>query len=125
MPWEGCEILELPDGTREFRLHEQTLNWIRIDHQTRLQFGKAELVIECPFSLDRAGDVSSLDPSDRAGLGQLLRLYPDVAAHLGMSPDGTLTVKFESGAALTVPPHPSYEAWSICGFWCPPGGFAP
>jgi hypothetical protein len=79
-------------------------------------------VIESAFSL-RAGDmVTQLGPNDREGLGPLLALYPDSLAHLTMAPDGTLEAAFSSGAALIVPPDPRFEAWSIGGFCCPPGG---
>jgi hypothetical protein len=123
MSWPGCEIRELPDGSRSFEVVEPGLNWIRIDYQTRLQFGVAELAIESPFSL-RVGDtVLNLDPNDRRGLGPLLALYPDSLTHLTMAPDGTLEAAFASGAVLTVLPDPRFEAWSIGGFWCPPGGF--
>jgi hypothetical protein len=124
VPWEGCEITEIEGGRREFHLAEARLSWIRIDDQTRLQFGKAELWIETPFSLARAGEIANLDPRNRAALGPLLSIYPDAAQEVGMAPDGTLTVVFESGATLSVPPDPNYESWHICGFDCPPGGFA-
>jgi hypothetical protein len=123
MPWEGCEIRESPDGGREFQLADPVLSWIRVDHQSRLQFGKAELVIECPFTLRVGGAQHDLDPKNRDALGPLLGLYPDTAETLTMTPDGTLTAVFASGSSLTVPPDPRYEAWNICGFWCPPGGF--
>jgi Family of unknown function (DUF6188) len=125
MPWEGCEIRELPDGGRVFELAEPMLSYIRIDHQTRLQFGEAELVIECPFSLRAADATHELDPEQRAALGPLLALYPDTMASLVMSPDGTLTATFESGRSVVVRPDRRYEAWNIGGFWCRPGGFEP
>lgn len=123
MPWPGVEVHLLPDGGRRFELADSTLAWVRVDYQVRLQFGKAELVIETSFTLTAEGSVHHLDPDDRAGLGPILGIYPDAMAALSMTPDGTLHGSFESGAQLVVPPSPSYEAWSIGGFWCVPGGF--
>jgi Family of unknown function (DUF6188) len=81
-------------------------------------------VIERPFSLRIGNTVIQLDPNDREGLGPLLALYSDSLARLTMAPDGTLEAVFSKGAAVTVPPDPHFEAWSIGGFWCPPGGMS-
>lgn len=123
MTWEGCEIRAQPDGGREFLLADPALSYIRIDGQSRLHFGKAELAIECPFTLQVGDTVHQLDPQDRASIGPLLTLYPDTITQLLMSSGGTLRATFASGALLTVEPHPRFEAWNICGFWCSPGGF--
>ena len=121
--WPGVEMPTLPDGGREFILTEPTLTFIRIDMQSRLQFGEAQLEIETPFTLTTNDRAYDLDPQDRAGLGPLLSLYPDQIVHLTMRRDGTLDATFASGSVLTVKPHPKYEAWNIGGFWCAPGGF--
>lgn len=92
--WPGCAIRELPGGGREFDPVDRELTYIGVDHQARLQFGDAELVIETPFEL-RAGDhVQTLDPNDRAGLGPGLALYPATNIKASMSPEGTLQVTF-------------------------------
>src|SRR5262249_35961478 len=116
-------IRKLPGGHREFDLEERELTFIHVSHQTVFVFGKAQLQIESPFILRDGVETHRLDPEDRAALGPVLALYPGSAASLLMSPDGTLEVRFASGAILTVPPDPQFEAWNICGFWCPPGGF--
>jgi hypothetical protein len=121
--WPGCEIRTLPDGGRDFILAQPRLTFIRIDMQSRLQFGEAQLEIECPFTLTTTDNFFQLDPQDRGALGPLLSLYPDEIVRLRMQPDGTLDATFASGSALMVKPHPKYEAWNIAGFWCPPGGF--
>jgi hypothetical protein len=113
----------MPDGSRVFEVAEPSLSWIRIDYQTRLQFGEAELVVEGPFRLRVGGRECLLDPNDRGALGPLVGLYPDTLMRLTMAPDGTLEATFASGAVVSVPPHPRFESWSIGGFWCPPGGF--
>lgn len=121
--WPGCATRVLPDGGRAFELVDRELTWIRIDHQTRLQFGQAELVIETLFELRLEGRTHLLEPEDRAGLGPLVALYPATNIDATMSPDGTMQMTFVGGAFLSVPPHPQYEAWSLAGFWCPIGGF--
>lgn len=122
--WPGCTVRVLPDGGRTFNLVDRELTWIRVDYQARLQFGDAELVIETPFELRVDEQANTLDPNDRAGLGPLLTLYPGTNIDATMTPEGTLRVTFVGGACLTVPPHPKYEAWSLAGFWCTPGGFS-
>lgn len=121
--WPGCTIETLPDGGIRFSLMEPEISWIRIDYQSRLQFGQAELVIETPFLLAANGERYQLDPNDRAQLGPLAALYPDTATDVLMSRNGELSLTFTSGATLTVPPDSQYEAWSLAGFVCVPGGF--
>jgi hypothetical protein len=91
------------------------ITFVRVDHQTRLQIGEVEIVIESPFTLRVGGRDYSLDPGDRGGLGPLLALYPDTldAAALGL--DGALHLMFASGATITVPPDPDFESWEIVG----------
>jgi hypothetical protein len=62
---------------RILRVPKTDLSFIRIDHQTRLQFEDTEVVIELPFVLESAGTRRELDPEDRAALGPVLALYPD------------------------------------------------
>jgi hypothetical protein len=116
-------IEKLVGGAIRFSLTEPQISWIRIDYQARIQFGEAELVIETPFELIVAGQTYQLDPNDRAELGPFTALYPDTATDILMSSNGTLGVTFASGTKLVVPPHTQYEAWSLGGFWCVPGGF--
>jgi hypothetical protein len=79
--------------------------------------------IETPFELTVTDQSYPLDPNDRARLGPFTALYPDTARDILMSIRGELGVTFESGSRLVVPPNPQYEAWSLGGFVCPPGGF--
>lgn len=108
-------------------LEEPDLTWIRVDHQTRLWFAAAEIVIECPFRLESGGVQHRLDPSDRGGLGPLLAVYPDRLVAGCADADGTLQLHFAGGAAITVPSHPDYEAWQVSQddgllLVCKPGG---
>jgi hypothetical protein len=80
-------------------------------------------VIETPFDLTVDDQTFRLDPNERAGLGRFAGLYPDTAVDVLMSRNGELLVTFLSNARLVVPPDPRYEAWSLGGFWCAPGGF--
>ncbi|MEQ1786128.1 MAG: DUF6188 family protein [Acidimicrobiales bacterium] len=91
------------------------LSFIRIDHQTRLQFGNVEVVIETRFHLEAGRRRHDLDPEDRGALGPLLALYPTSLTVATVGADGTLTLGFAGGASIAVPPHPSYEPWQISG----------
>lgn len=103
------------------------LSYIRIDHQTRLQFEDVEVVLEGPFLLTVGGVTVSLD--EKEDLGPLLVLYPDTLASLSVGSDCTLRVTFMSGASIEVPADPQYEAWQVVGpgaalVVCEPGGEA-
>jgi hypothetical protein len=110
---QGRVVVAGQDWQRE--MSSEDLNFIRIDNQTRLQFGDVEMVIESPFVLTIDGTDHPLDPDDRGGLGLLLRVYPDSLRSGRVDPDGTLRLEFASGASIAVPSDPQYEAWSIVG----------
>jgi hypothetical protein len=119
---DGCQIRELPDGGREFVLDEPSLSFIRIDHQSRLQFGRTELAIGSPFVLAVAGTVHHLDPQHRGALGPLAALFPGSLRWLWTSAEGELTAVFQNGAELRVAPDPVNKAWSVGTVYCLPGG---
>jgi Family of unknown function (DUF6188) len=110
---QGKIVIAGQDWHREIASEE--LTWIRIDHQTRLQFSDVEVVIESPFTLTVEGVDYPLDPEDRGGLGRLLHVYPDSLQSSRVGPDGTLRLEFASGISIAVPSDPQYEAWSIVG----------
>lgn len=112
---DGCQIRELPDGGREFVLDEPALSFIRIDEQSRLQFGRTEVVIATPFVLELQGTVHFLDPQRHDALGPLVALFPGRARWLWTSPDGEMTVLFRNGNTVRVPPSPTVRAWSVGG----------
>ena len=91
------------------------LTYFRIDWQTRLQFGETEVVIGCPFVLEKDGFVYDLDPETQGDLGPLLDLYPDTLADSSVDTEGTLRLKFASGAIIIVLANPQYEAWQVNG----------
>jgi len=108
-------------------LESGEFTFIRVDHQTRLQMGSVEVVIEAPFELVDNDGGHRLDPGDRAGLGPVLALFPGTVVSILAGPDSVLEVTFAGGARISVAPHPAYEAWSIVGpgtdlVVCPPGG---
>jgi hypothetical protein len=72
-------------------------------------------VIESPFVLTVGRTDRPLDPAARDRLGPLLGIYPDSLRSGHVGPDSTLRLDFASGAAITVPSNPKYEAWSIVG----------
>lgn len=103
------------DDAQELRVPNSEITFIRIDHQTRLQFGETEVVIETPFEL-RVGNVTHhLDPKRRDELGPLLALYPDTLDDAIVEPSACLILQFTSGACVTVPQDPDYEAWQVSG----------
>jgi hypothetical protein len=100
---------------RTLRLQAGELTFIRIDHQTRLQFGPIEVVIETPFGLGIRDTAMVLDPAERSTLGPLLGLYPDSLATASVDDSATLSLTFASGASITVRQDPRYEAWQVNG----------
>lgn len=102
------------------------LTFIRIDHQTRLQFEATEIVVESPFVLQHGDATYPLDPRERAGLGPVLALYPDTLVEAAVDDEASLRLHFASGASITVWQNPHYEAWQVSGpdhylVVCPPG----
>ena len=100
---------------RILRFPKTELSFVRINHQTRLQFEGTEVVIESPFALESASTRLELDPDDRAVLGPVLALYPDSLLAATLDPGGTLALPFASGAFITVRQDPRYEAWQVNG----------
>ena len=122
---EGRMIPSTEVSTLAVEQHD--LSYLRVDHQARLQFGSTQVVIESSFTLEAHGVLYELDPRDHTSLGPFLSLYPDVLLTLVVQSDGTLLLDFESGATLTVPFDPHYEAWQVEGpgtrlVVCAPGG---
>lgn len=123
---EAPYIRESDGTTRQGKVTQAGPNWsltlrpcdltsIVIDHRVSLRFDEAVVSIENPFVLRSGGAVIELDPSDRAALGPVLALYPDSLASGAVTPIGTLTLDFRSGATIEVPASPSYEAWQVEG----------
>jgi hypothetical protein len=104
------------------------MTFVRVDHQTRLQFGEFDVVIECPFRLTaRDGSVHNLDPGVRGSLGPVLALYPDALIAATVAADAALQLRLASGATLDVPADARFEAWQVNGpdgflVVCAPGG---
>ena len=106
-------------------LDEVALSFIRIDHQSRLRFGRTEVMIGGPFVLEKDGVVHRLHPRRWDALGPLVALYPSAARWLWASVDGELTLVFEHGAVLTVSPDPVSTAWSVGNVLARPSEFGP
>lgn len=106
--------------------HEMT--FVRVDHQTRLQFNHFEIAIGSPFHLTTAGGGEfALDPRLRVGLGPLLELYPDVLEAATVDKDSSLRLRLAGGATIDVPADDQFEAWEVHGpdgflVVCMPGG---
>ena len=120
------DMINRGDDHRTFRISLCDLSFIRIDHQTRLQFGGTEVVIESPFVLEVSGNRYELDPGERATLGPVLSLYPDSLSSASVDNAGTLFLRFASGATIRVDQDPQFEAWQVngpgnCLVVCTPG----
>jgi hypothetical protein len=119
---DGCQIRELPDGGQEFVLDDPSLSFIRIDGQSRLQFGETEVIISTRFAVVRDGKVHQLDPGRTGGLGPLVSLFPGTARWMWTSAEGSLTVVFANGDFVSVDPAPAARAWSVGSVYCLPVG---
>jgi hypothetical protein len=96
------------------------MTFVRVDHQTRLQFGDFEIVIESPFRVTASdGTEHKVDPAVRAGLGPVLDLYPDALVTATVDAEASLRLRFATGATLDVPADYAFEAWQVNG----PDGF--
>jgi hypothetical protein len=130
IPSDGTRLygrtVDPASGVR-LRLAPADLTFLRINHETRLQFEGSEVVIEEPFVLTTGSGSHHLDPAERLDLGPLLALYPDRLEEASVEADGSLRLTFLSGARITVPPNPQFEAWQVNGpedylVVCAPGG---
>lgn len=119
---EGFLIRELPDGGSEFVLDQPVLSYIRVDDQSKFQFGETQLAIGAPFALVVEGVTHQLNPRRWSALGPVLALYPSTVRWVWNSAHGDLTAVFESGANLTVSPDPTLRAWSLGTVYCLPAG---
>jgi len=118
VPLHGEQVISVP---------EAELTSVRVNHQTRFQFGETEVVIESGSRVTVDGREHDLDPSDRGLLGPALALYPGTLVLACAAPGGTLTLEFASGARIEVPADQNHEAWQVNGpgkrlIVCEPGG---
>jgi hypothetical protein len=110
------------------RVGGRDLTFVRVDHQTRLQFDDYEVVIGSPFRVTGlVGNEYSLDPEVRASLGPVLELYPDALITATVDADASLRLRFATGSTLDVPADSRFEAWQVNGpdgflVVCTPGG---
>ena len=89
------------------------LTYLRVNHQARLQLGEAEVVIEGAFRVQEGDLELTLDPGDRRALSPFLGLYPNTLVDASVDAEATLRLSFSSGAIVTVPSDPHYEAWQV------------
>jgi hypothetical protein len=88
--------------------------------------------VECPFALRTAGGAEqSIDASCAPSrLAPTLDLLGERIRGATVWLEGRLELRFESGAAIEVPPDPSFESWQVSGpdglfIVCTPGGGEP
>lgn len=93
-----------------------------------------KLYLEGEFTLAVGGNVQASSFGGRKhkamGYAPLLSLMGAVVSAVEISNGGDLTIEFESGHIIRVPPDANYEAWELEGLGrlmvvCIPGGGAP
>lgn len=102
--------MEIDIGTRQ-------INEIDTRHAVTLVLsGGATVRIECPFRLAAPADAAAaIDPEDfpaERGLVSTL-LGREIEAATAEEETGLLSITIRGGLAITVPPDPDFEAWSI------------
>jgi hypothetical protein len=77
----------------------------------------AELVVETPFQLHRAGSPCAVthQPGTGARLAPILDLFGTTVTSVEVIDTGRLHLTFSDGSELVVPPDPDYESWSLTG----------
>jgi hypothetical protein len=119
----GSKLLQVLIGRRVTQL--------RIDFGFTLHFWsrefQAEIRIETPFTFtSRDGQTFHVEPGEVESLCPALHIFNQVATAATIE-SGALDIEFEGKAGIAVPPHPTYEAWTIAGsrglkIVCTPGG---
>jgi len=110
---DGVQVRELPDGGREFVLEDPVLRALVVDGGVTLRFGRTDVVVAGPCTLDVDGTGHRLDPAVPESLSPLLSCDPGSARWLWASPEGRLTVVLMQGQRLVVPGPPLPGAWSV------------
>lgn len=105
-------------------------HWVLLDHRvTQLAFeaqavrleswsldGSAEIRLTAPFALRQAGGAErQLDPGETTALAPLLALMRRRVASLTIARSGELTVDFDGGVSIAVPPSRRADAWEVQG----------
>ena len=110
---DGVLVRELPDGGREFVLEDPVLRALVLDGRVTLRFGRTDVVITGPCTLEIDGTGHRLDPGTPDSLAPLLSCYPGTARWVWASPDGRLSVVLMQGQRLVVPSPPVPIAWAV------------
>ncbi len=110
---DGVLQRELPDGSREFVLEDPVLRALIVDGGLRLRFGRTDVVVTGPCSLEVDGVGHRLDPGAAETLAPLLSCYPGTARWIWASPDGRLTMVLMQGQRLVVPGPLAPSSWSV------------
>jgi hypothetical protein len=89
---------------------------IRVDYAFGLSIDSwIHVRIESAFTVERGGQVQSFDPAETQTLAPLLRLHQAKVTEALARKDGVLTLTFDDGSTLTVPPDDQYEAFTVNG----------
>lgn len=122
LPQEERMVSQLAIEDVPLLLVGETVDAIWVDYLLRLLLSNgATVILECPFSLGRSPDATTMiDPEgDKSELVPALRLHTleVTAAHATGS---TLTMTFSDDSRLTAGPHPEFESWHYIGPETPP-----
>lgn len=108
-------VRELPDGGHEFVLEDPVLRALVVDGGITLRFGRTDVVVTGPCTLEVDGVRHQLDPGAPTTLAPLLSCYPGTARWVWSSPGGLLTIVLMQGQYLIVPDLAVSRAWSVGG----------
>jgi hypothetical protein len=116
---DGFLLRELPDGGHEFVLADPVLRGLVVEGSVTLRFGRTDVVVTGPCTLQLDGVPHVLDPDTPGTLAPLLSCLPGSARWLWADPDGRLTVLLMQGQRLEVPAPGDRSTWTVGGMPAP------
>ena len=116
---EGVLLRVLPDGGHEFVLEDPVLAEIVLGGRVTLRFGRTDVTVAGPCTLEVDGVAHQLDPAVTGSLAPVLSCHPGSARWLWASRSGVLRLVLMQGQRLVVPGprplpgSPPVSTWSV------------
>jgi hypothetical protein len=102
-----------------------TIGRVCVDYQVTLSILSTEgvygervdalLIMESPFTVTRAGEVTQVDPNAKVGLDATLALLHQEVTGVQLGADESLSLSLAGDVEIHVPRDPHYEAWQVTG----------